>query len=593
MTDFHTMRADMAESEIDEPRKRVGVIAERAITGLEPLFASLEHVFPVRFEPTDSTDLERFDGVLVLDPSALGDDPTALGDMPRGLMPGDLMPRDLPRLIISSGAARHREEHVVIGLSEDSGLARPLRGAAIPERTMVGEPSFPAPESSRVLASIGRTPVWWQVGDACESLCVSSYSLPELGEQETLREHLRAGCFMGLLPLLHFLDLVLGAQGWTLPPLRASFVIDDPNLHWPSYGFLEYQDLVNHASRHGYHVGLATVPLDGWLINSRAASLVRENRTVLSLLIHGNDHVARELGRLLTSQEAEPVIAQALRRIAALERRSGVAVDRVMAPPHGACSEQALAAMFRLGIEAACISRPYPWRDRLPAPTPLAGWHPAEMVAGGLPVLPRYSLSLPREDLVFRALLGQPLILYGHHQDFAHGLDLFAQAASDINALGDVQWGPLSAIARGNYSTLRVGETLRVKLHARRITIKAPAGVSALRIEVDEPLGGPGWRHLTHATGPLETTFAEGLDMTFADGLAVTEQLPIIDPAASIEVMLAADRPLDPAQASSTGFRPWPWIRRTLVEGRDRVQPLLAAGPGSKTQSRWRRFIKE
>ena len=560
MTDFHTMRTDMAEFEIDEPRKRIGVVAERAITGLEPLFVSLERVFPVRFEPTDSTDLERFDGALVLDP-------TALGDMPRGLMPSGL-----PRLIISSRAPRHGEEHIVIKLSENSSLAHPLRGAAIPERTMVGEPSFPAPESGRVLASVGRTPVWWQVGDACESLCLSSYPLAELGEQETLRDHLRAGCFMGLLPLLHFLDLVLGAQGWTLPPLRASFVIDDPNLHWPSYGFLKYKDLVNHASRHGYHVGLATVPLDGWLINSRAASIVRENPSVLSLLIHGNNHVARELGRLGTSREAEPAIAQALRRIAALERRSGVAVDRVMAPPHGACSEQALAAMFRLGIEAACISRPYPWRDGLSAPTPLAGWHPAEMVAGGLPVLPRYSLSLPREDLVFRALLGQPLILYGHHQDFAHGLDLFAQAASDINALGDVQWGPLSWVARGNYSTRRVGETLRVKMHARRITIRAPAGVSVLRIEVDEPLGGPAWRHLTHATGLLE--------MTFAEGLAVAE-LPITDPAASIDLLLDADRPLDPAQVTSPGFKPWPWIRRTLVEGRDRVQPLLSAGPRS------------
>jgi hypothetical protein len=588
MTDFHRMSADMAESEFDEPHKRVGVIAERAITGLESLFASLERVFPVRFEPTDSTDLERFDGVLVLDPTTLVLDPTDVGDMPRGLMPSGL-----PRLVISPRTARHGEEHVVISLSEDSSLARPLRGAAIPEGTMVGEPSFPAPESGRVLASVGRTPVWWQVGDACESLCLCTYPLAELGEQETLREHLRAGCFMGLLPLLHFLDLVLGAQGWTLPPLRASFVIDDPNLHWPSYGFLKYKDLVNHASRHRYHVGLATVPLDGWLINPRAASLVRENPSVLSLLMHGNDHVARELGQLGTSAEAEPVIAQALRRIAALERRSGIAVDRVMAPPHGACSEQALAAMFRLGIEAACISRPYPWRDGLPAPTPLTGWHPAEMVAGGLPVLPRYSLSLPREDLVFRALLGQPLILYGHHQNFAHGLDLFAQAASDINALGDVQWGPLSWVARGNYSTRLVGETLRVKMHARRITIKALAGVSALRIEIDEPLGGPGWRHLRHMTGPLETTFAEGLGITFAEGLAVAE-LPITDPASSIDLMLDADCPLDPAQATSPGFRPWPWIRRTLVEGRDRVQPLLSAGPGSgpgsKTQSRGRRL---
>jgi len=583
MTDFHTMSADMAESDIDEPRKRVGVIAERAITGLEPLFASLQRVFPVRFEPTNSTDLERFDGVLVLDPTALGDDPTALaldptalGDMPRGLMPSGLMSSGLPRLIISSRAPGHREEHVVISLSEDSSLAHPLRGTAIPERTMVGEPSFPVPESGRVLASVGRTPVWWQVGEAHESLCLSAYPLAELGEHETLREHLRAGCFMGLLPLLHFLDLVLGARGWTLPPLRASFVIDDPNLHWPSYGFLKYRDLINHASRHGYHVGLATVPLDGWLVNRRAASLIRENPSALSLLMHGNDHVAFELGRL-AERDAEPAIAQALRRIAALERRSGVMVDRVMAPPHGACSEPALRAMFRLGIEAACISRPYPWRDGLPAPTPLAGWHPAELVAGGLPVLPRYSLSLPSEDLIFRALLGQPLILYGHHQDFSHGLDLFAQAADEVNSLGDVRWGSLSWIARGNYSTRRVGETLHVWMHARHISIEVPADVRALRVQVQEPFAGTAWRELVHTGGVTP--------MAFEGGWGESE-LGAIDGPTRLDLTLSGDRPLNPLEVAPPALRPWPLMRRAVVEGRDRLRPLLTAGSGLKSTRR-------
>src|SRR6202021_198022 len=104
---------------------------------------------------------------------------------------------------------------------------------------------------------------------------------------------------------------------------------------------------------------------------------------------------------------------------------------RVVAAPHGVCAEGGLRAMFRTGFQAACISRPYPWRDGLPALSPLAGWHPAELVAGGLPAAPRQALSAPREDLVFRALLGQALILHGHHGDFADGLEPLAQAAAD------------------------------------------------------------------------------------------------------------------------------------------------------------------
>ena len=57
-------------------------------------------------------------------------------------------------------------------------------------------------------------------------------------------------------------------------------------------------------------------------------------------------------------------IAQALRRIAALERRYGVTVERVMVPPYEACSQAALRAMFRLGIEAACHTRPIPMARR-------------------------------------------------------------------------------------------------------------------------------------------------------------------------------------------------------------------------------------
>jgi hypothetical protein len=533
--------------DVEENRKRIAVLAAQRTSGLERLFASLEHVFPVRFERAETLDPGRFDGALAIGP----DTPTAAAG-------------EIPTLILPARAEERRED-VRVELAADTHLAGPLRGATIPESTAPGDPPFAEPPSSRVLASVGRKPVWWQSGDG-QPLFLSAYPPAQLHEGGALREQLRAGRFMGLLPLVHFLGALLGERGWTPPPLRASFVIDDPNLHWPSYGFLRYRQLIDHASRHGYHVGFATVPLDGRLVNPRAAALVRENPSALSLLMHGNDHTSRELGRLGSDADAEQAIAQALQRIAALERRSGVAVERVMAPPHGACSEPALRAMFRLGLEAACISRPYPWRDGLPAPTPLAGWHPAELVGGGLPVLPRYSLSNPREDLVFRALLGQPLILYGHHGDFADGLDLFAEAAGYVNGLGDVRWGPLGEIARRNYSTRQVGEVLHVGMYARRIAVDVPAGVRALQVEVPEPFGGAASHQLAHTAGSGELTFEAGLGTTRLD----LHQVP-----ATIELTLPADRPLAPAAVAAPHFRPWPAIRRIAVETRDRIQPLL------------------
>jgi hypothetical protein len=570
---------DLEELDLDEPRKRVAVIAAPvdSAPGADPgpqatggsqldpaqerTLNALEHLFPVRFERTCPSDLNQVDGVLALGPGSLAKIPAGL---PRLALPSGATRSDSWRLDRRADATEAPGEPTPVVLSSEPRLARPLRGRSISESALAGELAHAAARG-RVLASVEGRPVWRQLGDGAAPLGVSAYPLAGLHDGEVLRDHLRAGRFMGLLPLIHLLDQVLGAGGWRRPPLRASFVIDDPNLHWPSYGFLKYGELAAHAARHGYHVGLATVPLDGWLVDRRVTSLLARNASALSLLVHGNDHVARELGRLSTDAEALSAIAQALRRIAALEQRHGVTVERVMVPPYEDCSQAALRAMFRLGIEAACHTRPYPWRDPLHPPTPLAGWRPAELVAGGLPVLPRHPLDAPREDLALRALLGQPLILYGHHGDFAQGLDILAEAASEIDGLGDAQWGPLGWIARGSYATRRTGEVLLVRMHARRVAVEVPAGVRTLRIVVEEPLGGAAGHRLIHGGGSIS--------LAFAAGLGVSEPL-VVDAPARIDMTLIADRPLTPAQVPSRSTRPWPLIRRALVEGRDRIQAL-------------------
>ena len=401
-------------------------------------------------------------------------------------------------------------------------------------------------------------------GDANRSF--SAFPLEELAADEALRSRLRGGRFMGLVPLLGFVREVSGELAWSEQPLRASFVIDDPNLHWPSYGFLGYTDLIGHASEHGYHLGVAMVPLDGWLVDRRAAALVRTHGELLSVLVHGNDHLARELARLCDDRDAEQAIAQALRRVAGFERRSGVAVRRVMVPPHGACSEAALRAMFRLGFEAACISRPYPWRDELPPPSTSSGWYPAEQVAGGLPVLPRYHIAQPREELVFRALLGQPLILYGHHGDLADGLDVLADAARDVNSLGSVRWGPLDWIARHSYATRPQDGALGVLMYSRSALVDVPAGVAALRVHTNAVHGGPAWRDVDCAG--RRTPMHEGARGWSSDVLEVSA-------GAEIALSLPPEHPLQACALAARSSGPWPLTRRVLVEGRDRLRPLL------------------
>jgi hypothetical protein len=532
----------------DPARRRVGVLPMDATDFVARLLGSLEEIFPVVFEGRRRDELRDLDGVLAFDPAQLED-----------------LPPGTPTLTAPISRTPQRGSSLV-EFAETASIRRPLRGRRLVEDAARFGPDQAFDCTTSVLATANGRPAWWNSGDSARPAQVSTFPLADLSEGEALRDQLRAGRFMGLVPLLHFLWDVCGELNWGAEPLQASFVIDDPNLHWTTYGHLRYPDLIRHACAHGYHVGLATVPLDGWLINRRAASLVRHNGNVLSLLVHGNDHTARELGGLSTDREAQLALGQALTRVAAFERRSGVPVKRVMAPPHGACSEAALRAMFTLGFDAACMSRPYPWRARGAPQSPLVGWHPAEMVVGGFPVVPRYPLSSPREDLVFRALLRQPLILYGHHGDLEQGLDVLAQAADYIDGLGDVKWGPLDWIATGNHFTRQEGRVLHVQVHSRQTRVKVPAGVSTLRVHITEARAHPGTRRVIYNAREAAITRQRS---------EWTSELLDVDPGSELTVALPPDHVLKADTFPHAAPRPWPVMRRGLVEARDRARPLV------------------
>ena len=544
-----------------EPRSLIAVLgAQREQAGVLALLRAIESTMPVRFVRGEQIDPASPAGVLALEPEASSDAPPGLPTLTLAAPPA------APGDSRAGSPAR-------VCFSEDPLLARPLRGRAIGEASIPGELARLPGEHSQVLARVAGRPVWkafQSFGVPCFS---SAYPLAQLGELETLREHFGPGRFMGLLPLLHFIDAVLGAERWTLPPPRAAFVVDDPNLHSLSYGFLRYRELPSHAARHGYHLVLATVPLDGWHVDRRAAALIRQNARSLSLAIHGNDHLARELGRLGDDCQAEAAIAQAMRRVRRQERRAGLQIDRVMVPPHSACSQAALRAMFRLGLDGVCINRPYPWRDGMPGPTPLAGWHPAELVAGGIAVLPRRRLDEDREELIFRALLGQPLVLYGHHADFAEGLQALERAATEVRALSGACWGPLRQVAQAGCSSRRAGERMLVRMHARRGSVKVPAGVHSVEVQIPVPYGGPAWHRLAHSGGVAEVAFDNGWGHTAAIPCGGGAQL---------DLMLMPDAPLSPAVVPAGRARAWPLMRRLATETRDRALPLARAAAPPK-----------
>jgi hypothetical protein len=447
----------------------------------------------------------------------------------------------------------------VVNLAAATSLDRRLQGQDLPDRHLDGVTPPERRQGAEVLGSVDGAPVWIREG----RLDIVAVAAAELGEKEPLRDRLGRERSLALLPLIELLRELTAETAWKAPPLRAAFLLDDPNLHWPTYGFLSLPHLSRHAAEHGYHLALAMVPLDARVAHPKATRVLREQGGI-SLCVHGNDHFGDELGRVREQDEALALAAQALRRIAAFEQRTGVPVSRVMVPPHEECSEAMAAALARTGLAGITMTRPFPWLSPPPhhwltatgEGQALAGWHPADITTSGMPVLLRHPFAdahCSPAELALRAYLDQPLILYGHHDDLAEGLDVFAERSAAVNRLGPAQWGSMGELAAANASHRLEGDLLRLRPYSRHITFEVPADMRQVVVE-------PPW----NADGELVQTL-QG---------AVPAGEPFGFPGPGpLDIHLTRPDAVDPRDVPAPPRRPWPLVRRLAGETRDRVAP--------------------
>ena len=502
---------------------RVGVVPAQELAARRRLFDALAASFGVHFEVG----------------AAAGDAATVAF--------GVEAPPGPPSVRFAPAATRLQGD---VALHDVPSLDARLRGHTLADGRALGPP-LPVEPGDVVLASCAGSAVWTAGPDGLARR--SAVAPDELGAEESVRDQFLDGRFLGLLTLVELLRAVTGGGGWTPPPPRACFVLDDPNLHRPRYGHADFHELAAHARRHGYHVTVATVPADQWLVSDRAADAFRDTAD-LSLAVHGNDHLHGELGLPLDAQAREALVSQALRRIESLERRTGLRVARVMVAPHETCSDAMAETIVRSELEALC----YGFGARA-AGRPRADWEPADLRGPGLPVLPRRPLRSPRGELVLRAYLDQPLILGFHQRDLADGLEVLAEAAAEIDAIAQPRWLPLGEIARANVARRRDGDTLRLRPYARRFTVDVPPGVETVSVELPS----------THAAPELELLIARAQVGAVSRPLAVT-------PGESLDLVLRRVDAFDHHTVAAPRRKVWAAPRRLVTEGRDR---LSAAGP--------------
>ncbi|MFB3787160.1 MAG: hypothetical protein ACE15F_12415 [bacterium] len=545
--------------------KCVGVFPQEEFDKRRTFFQILELVFPLRFEGRGEGEWPGLDaGIFLQGMSGMVSEAARQGLFCYVAISAESGP----------GKGRPREVRFTASESLDSRL----RNKVLTEKKALEFPPLPVESGDAVRAEVEGRPVWIARRNGALRMDLVPHAPREIAEGEGLRDQIAEGEFIALLPLVHFLREVAGEECWRNPPLRGSIILDDPNLHWSSYGFARYAELARHAEEHHYHISMAMIPFDGWFAHRGARRVFREQAARISLIMHGNNHTYEEFMQPMPREACDSYIAQALRRVETFERRWGVPVGRVMVAPHGRSSLEMLRAMLTAGIEAMISDVPHPWRpmdSRNPPEMPTARWEPAEMVVGGFPIIPRFCmLSYPYDEIILRGFLDLPLIFAGHQWDLAWGLDILTERAEQTNSLGPVRWMSPAEIARTNYATRRRGGTLQIKLYSRRVRVSIPEGVNAIEVTTP-PVHGESVDELLFCGERGEAfhyTTASGEAGPFPRGRS---QLIPVPEAGELDIQLTRPPLLDKPYVPPPFPGVWIMTRRILTEGRDHLLPYL------------------
>jgi hypothetical protein len=427
-------------------------------------------------------------------------------------------------------------------------------------------PIVPRP-GDEVLARSDGASVWVRRPAGGAWTDITRMRLPDPAEVDRLGLAFRAGGFVPYVPLLVFLGVVLGDRAWASPDSQACFVFDDPNLRRMTYGFVDFRALASHAERHGYHASIATIPMDMHGAADRVAALFRDHADRLSLIVHGNDHTRRELADAEDGASSQAALGQALARAARMEERLRVRVEPIMESPHGVFARSLSASMALRGFEGALVTLDLLGETESAAKLPAdAALQVAEPLPGGLCGIPRIRMSPAwPTDAALAALLGQPVVIAGHHYDAKDGLDFLAHMADRLRAMGVASWCSPARLVESAYAFRREGSTLHVRTFSRRCRVPVPGDIREIRVTRawpdDSRIEAPAIRFASACPGESPKIIEAGCATVYGGGVA-----EIVHPVRRVN-----DAPRDP------GSRLWPSLRRFITESRDRSK-VFGAG---------------
>jgi hypothetical protein len=395
-----------------------------------------------------------------------------------------------------------------------------------------------------------------------------AFSPNELPENHRLWNHLTEDNILGFLPLIHFLREIVADISCAFPPLRASYIVDDPNIRCSTYGYINFPKLLQSAINHNYHVSFATIPLDLWWVSKSNIRFFQSNKKYFSLAIHGNNHIQYELHKNYDSQTRRMLLSQALKRVSTFEHKHGIIINRVMIPPHGMCAQQMVQEISKLDFDSILINRPFPWlptieasKNHKPENPEIISWYPADLVEGAFIISRQSSFK----NIVLKLFLNRPVILLYHHQDFRKGYEILEERANFINNLGEVNWMSVGDIAFSNYACQITGTTMKLQMFSKRIMINKPENINQIVIEIPP---GQGRR-----IGSFKLTIGNSHFKIFPNEFGYSSQPIPVPNSSKLMITLQTEDYCDYKTVTSPGLSVWSAMRRILTETRDRVEP--------------------
>jgi hypothetical protein len=433
------------------------------------------------------------------------------------------------------------------------------------DRTVLYRPLPELPKGAEVVARLGTLDIFAVASSNGITHFFSSLSLPNVDKDGDIFMQFTAIKYIELLLLWLFLCKLHEGEFRDGVSQFAAFMFDDPNIRKKNYGYLDYESMLESANKNNFHVSIATIPLD-YSKGIAAKSFFNDYAHLFSLLIHGNNHVHQELYRSCGSEFARKTLRQSLSRIEYLEARSSISISRVMVPPHGRINNLFLRELSKLEFDAVCLPRGA--LRHLATPEKLGrviGMMPSEVIED-VTLVPRFPIERPfRNNVIISALLKQPIIAAGHHDDLKSGIELIEEIAEYVNSFNDVHWENLTNISRSLFNLAIVGTTCVVDVFSNKITLSLPRGTDGILLVT------PHWLNNKN-----DTYFCRDLFDSNSWHKYSFDEIIAVKPLSVLEIFSCNHYEFSETPGRLVDARSIvPFVRRVITEGRDRLAATL------------------